>query len=47
VEATDQMVGATQQEVGEHQEKAPDEEGHRPMQVRRTVVANSHGSTIG
>jgi hypothetical protein len=27
VEATDQMVGATQQEVKEHQEEAPDEEG--------------------
>jgi hypothetical protein len=27
VEATDQMVGATQQEVEEHQEEAPDEEG--------------------
>jgi hypothetical protein len=27
VEATDQMVRATQQEVGEHQEEAPDEEG--------------------
>jgi hypothetical protein len=27
VEAIDQMVGATQQEVGEHQEEAPDEEG--------------------
>jgi hypothetical protein len=27
VEATDQMVGATQQEVREHQEEAPDEEG--------------------
>jgi hypothetical protein len=27
VEATDQMVGATQQEVGEHQEEAPNEEG--------------------
>jgi hypothetical protein len=27
VEAIDQMVGPTQQEVGEHQEEAPDEEG--------------------
>jgi hypothetical protein len=27
VEATGQMVGATQQEVKEHQEEAPDEEG--------------------
>jgi hypothetical protein len=27
VEATDQMVEVTQQEVGEHQEEAPDDEG--------------------
>jgi hypothetical protein len=27
VEAIDQMVGPTQQEVGEHQEEAPDKEG--------------------
>jgi hypothetical protein len=27
VEATNQMVGVTQQEVGEHQEEAPDKEG--------------------
>jgi hypothetical protein len=27
VEATDRMVRVTQQEVGEHQEEAPDEEG--------------------
>jgi hypothetical protein len=47
VEATDQMVGVTQQEVEEHQEEAPDEEGRRPMRVRRTVVASSHGSNTG
>jgi hypothetical protein len=27
VEATDQMVGASHQEVGEHQEEVPNEEG--------------------
>jgi hypothetical protein len=47
VEATDQMVGATQQEVKEHQEEAPMRRGCRPTRVRRTVVASSHRSTTG